>query len=42
VIQATAPLREGMYVKAWRAEEGCGRLPEAVQAILDMPPVEAA
>ncbi len=42
VIQATAPLLEGIYVNELSAEEGCQRLQDAIQAILDMPPVEAA
>lgn len=42
VIEATKPLLEGMYVNELSAEEGCQRLQEAIQAILDMPPVEAA
>lgn len=42
VIQATAPLLEGIYVNELSAEEGCQRLQEAIQEILDMPPVEAA
>lgn len=42
VIQATAPLLEGMYLNELSAEEGCGRLAETIQEILDMPPVEAA
>ncbi len=41
VIQATAPLLEGIYLNELSAEEGCGRLQEAVQEILNMPPVEA-
>jgi len=42
VIQATAPLLEGIYLNELSAQEGCERLQEAIQAILDMPPVEAA
>ena len=42
VIQATAPLLEGIYLNELGAQEGCERLQEAIQEILDMPPVEAA